>query len=175
MSGFDRDKHLRPLIIGFVGLVLLALVWAYAGYQKSLLGLERQTRGATAALTEFEKALGDYRQLESQLKSQQLAGGDQTGASLISTVEMATQQIGARSQLIYVRPQPDKVRDGLVEEGVEIKLEKLKLSQLVELLYQFEKTQSQMRVAQLRSRTRFENPDLLDAVMILSRLKEDPS
>jgi len=175
MSGFDRDKHLRPLLLGIVGLALLGLVWAYSGYQQSLTRLERQTRGAITELAEFEATLADYRQLEAQLKSQQLAGGDRSEVSLISTVETATQQIGARSQLIYVRPQPDKARDGLVEEGVEIKLEKLKLGQLVELLYQFEKSQGQMRVSQLRSRTRFESPDLLDAVMILSRIKEGRS
>jgi general secretion pathway protein M len=175
MSGFDRDKHLRPLLLCALGLLLLVLVWACTGYQQALDRLERQTRGAITELVEFEAALSDYRQLEAQLKSRQVAGGDQSEVSLISTVETATQQIGARSQLIYVRPQPDKVRDGLIEEGVEIKLEKLKLSQLVELLYQFEKSQGRMRIAQLRSRTRFESPDLLDAVMILSRLKEGRS
>ncbi|NCO50616.1 MAG: hypothetical protein GW875_00770 [Deltaproteobacteria bacterium] len=175
MSGFDRDKHLRPLLLGLVGLALLSLGWAYSGYRQSLTRLERQTRAATVELAAFEAALADYRQSEAQLKRQQLAGGGQSDVSLISTVETATQQIDARSQLIFVRPQPDKARDGLVEEGVEIKLEKLKLSQLVELLYQFEKSQGQMRVSQLRLRTRFESPDLLDAVMILSRLKEGRS
>lgn len=175
MSGFDRDKHLRPLLLSGAGLLLLGLVWAYTGYQQALDRVERQTRGALTELAEFEEALRGYQQLEAQLKSGQFASKDQPEVSLISTVETATQQIGARSQLIYVRPQPDKVRDGLVEEGVEIKLEKLKLSQLVELLYQFEKSQRRMRIAQLRSRTRFESPDLLDAVMILSRLKEGRS
>ena len=96
-----------------------------------------------------------------------------TGAqNLIATVENASQQVGTRNQLLYVRPQPDKAREDLIEEGVEIRLEKLQLQQLVELLYQFESQKQAVKVSQLRVRTRFDNPELLDTVMTLSRFKE---
>ena len=172
MSGFDREKHLRPLLIGGLALLLLCGFWLYSSYQDALHRLERKADASRSELTQLQESIKEYRALQTKL--QQVSRGNSSGENLnlITAVENATQQIGARSQLLYVRPQPDKVREDLIEEGVEIKLEKLLLNQLVELLYQLEETQKQLKVSQLRVRTRFDDAGQLDAVMVLSRFRE---
>ena len=172
MSGFDREKHLRPLLIGGVALLLLSAFLLYSNHQQTLQRLERQATAARSELANFQTSLAEYRSLESKLGQVGMESPAGGALNLIAAVENATQQIGARSQLLYVRPQPDKVRDDLIEEGVEIKLERLQLNQLVELLYQLESVQKGLKVSQLRVRTRFDNEAQLDVIMVLSRFRE---
>ncbi|WP_020675241.1 hypothetical protein [Geopsychrobacter electrodiphilus] len=172
MAGFDQEKHLKPLIAVCLALLLLGSGWLYNSHQQHLAQLDRKIASARNELTELGKTLQEYRQLENQLHKMRPQKSNSTNTNLISTVENATEQVGARSLLIYVRPQPDKARDDLIEEGVEIKLEKMKLHQLVELLYQFDNTGQKLNVSQLRIRTRFDNPEQLDTSIILSQFKE---
>lgn len=172
MGSFEQEKHLKPLVAGIVVLVLIFGIWTYSSYRQTLARLDRKIVATEKDMAQFNDYLQEFRELQSSL--QKLKPRQTTGArkNLISTVEAATDQIAARNQLIYMRPQPDKSRDGLTEEGVEIKLEKLRLSQLVELLYRFDRVVPPLRVSQLRLRTRFENPEQLDAAMLLSRFSE---
>jgi general secretion pathway protein M len=171
MAGFDLEKHLKPLVAGGLALFLIGAGWLYSSHQQRLTQLDRKIESARGELNELGETLQTYRPLENQIQKMKPKSSNNTD-NLISAVENAAQQVEARSQLIYVRPQPDKTQGDLVEEGVEIKLEKLKLHQLIELLYQFNKTDQRLKVAQLRIRTRFDNPEQLDTSIILSRFKE---
>lgn len=169
MSGFDRDKHLKPLLAGGIALFILLLFWGYSSYQRAFDQLERKTRSAQNELQQFQQDIQVYRQLEGEFPDTQ---GPAENQNLITMVENATQQAGTRNQLLYVRPQPDRTSGEVIEERVEIRLENLQLRQLVELLFQFESTQQLLKVSQLRIKSRFDNPNLLDTVMTLSRFKE---
>ncbi|MCF6179395.1 MAG: hypothetical protein L3J63_08415 [Geopsychrobacter sp.] len=173
MGGFNQEKHLKPLLAVILAVLLLGGVLLYSSYQQNLQRLDRKITAARKERVQLKKSLQEYRQLENRLRRIKQKNPNAPRTNLISTVENASQQISARSQLIYVRPQPDKIRDDLVEEGVEIKLEKLKLHQLVELLYQFENNNQHIKVSQLRIRTRFDNPQQLDTSIILSRFNEE--
>ena len=175
MSWFDPDKHLRPLIALGLTLVFLGAFLAWDGYSRMLENLDRKIAASRKDIVKFGEEVGKYRALESQLRAMSTSTRGAGADSLISTVENAADRINARSQLLYVRPQPDKPHDGIVEEGVEIRLEKLQLDQLVELLHLFEQTGRSLRVSQLRIRTRFDNPEQLDTSMILSRFRETAS
>jgi len=172
MAGFDSEKYLKPFVAGGLILFLLGTFWLYSSHRRHLTQLDRQIESARSELSQLGETLQDYRQLENKLQELKPKNSNSGDNNLISAVENATQQVDARSLLIYVRPQPDKVQDELIEEGVEIKLEKLKLHQLVELLYQFGKTDQRLKVSQLRVRTRFDNPEQLDTSIIMSRFKE---
>ncbi len=172
MNGFDREKQLKYLLVGAAVVVLLGVFWGYRSYQRALVDLERKTATTRAELAQLDELLQDYRRLTFQLQDINPRQEAQEHYNLIATVENAAQQVGARSLLLYVRPQPDRVRDDLIEEGVEIRLERLRLPQLVELLYHFDSEPARLTVKQLRIRTRFDNPEELDTVMMLSRLRE---
>jgi predicted negative regulator of RcsB-dependent stress response len=171
MGGFEQEKHLKPLIAAVIILLLLCFGWIYSSHQQRLKRFERKVESALNELTQLNVSLLEYQDLEQQLQALK-SGSSATQRNLIATVEDATERVSARSQLIYVRPQPDKTREDLIEEGVEIKLEKLELHQLVELLYQFDQSGQKLKVSQLRVRTRFDNPEQLDTSITLSRFRE---
>lgn len=173
MSGFEREKHLKPLIAGCLALLLIGGILTYNSYQQSLENLERKIAGAQSELTKLQNSLEEYRALDAHLQKLKRESNSTVGRNLITTVEDAAERIDARSQLVYVRPQPDKNHEDLTEEGVEIRLVKLQLHQLVELLHQFEQVGQRLKVTQLRVRTRFDNSELLDTSMILSRFREN--
>ena len=172
MSGFEQEKHLKPLIALVLILLLLCMGWIYTSHQQRLSRFDRKIESAKIELGQLHSSVQEYLVLETQLERLKPKNSRAAQSNLISTVENATEQISARSQLSYVRPQPDKTREGLVEEGVEIKLEKLQLHQLVELLHQFDQSDQILKVSQLRVRTRFDNPDQLDTSITLSRFRE---
>ncbi len=174
MGGFEQEKHLKPLVAGIIILLILCSVWIYSLHQKNLAGFERKIVSARSELTQLIDSLQKFKEIDTQLRLTSPEGAPGNYPNLISTVENATEQVSARDLLIYIRPQPDKTHDDLVEEGVEIKLEKLKLYQLVELLYQFDKPIHSIKVSQLRVRTRFDNPEQLDTSITLSRFREKP-
>ncbi len=172
MSGFEREKHLKPLIAGTIILLLLGGILVYNSYRQSLARLDRKIVSTRKELVQLQSSLQEYRLLETKLRGLKHQNSAAAGHNLITSVENAAEKIGARSQLVYVRPQPDKTHDDLLEEGVEIRLVKLQLHQLIELLYQFEQSAQRLRISQLRIRTRFDDREKLDASMILSRFRE---
>lgn len=172
MGSFEQEKHLKPLLAAVFILLMLCIGWIYTSHQQRLDRFDRKIESARNELGKLNVSLQEYHELEAQLQKLKPQGTSTPTRNLISTVEAATEQVSARSQLSYVRPQPDKDREGLTEEGVEIKLEKLQLHQLVELLYQFDQSDQMLKVSQLRVRTRFDNPEQLDTSITLSRFRE---
>jgi general secretion pathway protein M len=67
-----------------------------------------------------------------------------------------------------MRPQPSSVQDTVRENSVEIKLEKIRLDQLIRLLYAIDSTDACLQVKNLRVKTRFDDRTLLDAVLTIS-------
>jgi general secretion pathway protein M len=65
------------------------------------------------------------------------------------------------------------MRDGYREERVEIKLEKLRLPELVRLLHALETAAAPLRVTTLRVTTRFEDRNLLDVSALISYTRRE--
>ncbi len=173
MGRFEREQHLKPLLAAVTALLILCGSWLYVGHKNRLERLDRKIVAARTELSNLRVSLQEYRALAARLQKLAPEKTAASGQNLITVVEGAVEQIGARNQLIYVRPQPDQKREDLTEEGVEIRLEKLQLHQLVQLLYQFEQSQQMLKTSQMRVKTRFDNPELLDAVMTLNRFREN--
>ncbi len=173
MSGFDRERHLKPLIAAGLVLLLIGSVLIYDSYKQTLKRLDRKVTSARNDLSQLEVSLQQYRELDARLRKLKRQSNATAGRNLITTVENAAEKIDARNQLVYVRPQPDKTHEDLTEEGVEIRMVKLQLHQLVELLHQFDQIGQRLKVSQLRIRTRFDDQELLDTSMILSRFREN--
>lgn len=170
MSDFDWRQS-KIVIGGAVLIVLLVVFWGYDSYRQSLQRMDRKIASVRNEMKQLDGLFKEYRQLEGVLQGLGPISRDD-GTNLIATVEDAAQKARAKSSLLYVRPQPDRVREEYVEEAVDIRLDQLQLQQLVAMLYQFEKRSAQLKVKHLRVRTRFDNPDSIDAVMTLSRIKE---
>ena len=76
--------------------------------------------------------------------------------------------MASKENLVYMRPQPASTQDGYREDSVEIKLEKIRLDQLVRLLYDIQNADAFLQVKNMRVKTRFDNRTLLDVVLTVS-------
>jgi general secretion pathway protein M len=88
--------------------------------------------------------------------------------SLFSFVEAITAQAATKENLVYMRPQPVSVQEDFKEESVEIKLERIRLDQLVRLLYEIDAANAYLQVKNLRIKTRFDDQSQLNAVLTIS-------
>lgn len=144
------------------------LVWT--PYNNALENLESKIRSRQKQVIEVQNLRQEFQQLNTQIKQAeaQLARG--TTFSLFSFVEATEARVASKENLVYMRPQPSVDQNEFREESVEIKLEKIRLDQLVQLLYEIESANAFLKVKALRVKTRFDNRSELDAVMTISSM-----
>lgn len=159
------------LAIGALVVLVTVLVFGIISpYQNGMDQLDRKIASRQEQLRETEALSRRYQQLQQKLNEarQWLNRGE--AFSLFSFIEDLSGRVASKENLVYMRPQPSSTKDGFREEAVEIKLEKIQLRQLVQLLYQIESAQAYLQVKNLRLKTRFDDRTLLDATLTVSSL-----
>lgn len=154
------------LMAGALVILLLIVVFGIiAPYRTALEHLDSKIASRQRQLGEVQQLSNQYRQLQQQLAASErrlASGGD---FSLLSFVEATSVRLAGRDSLVSMRPQPTATVEGFREETVEVKLEKVRLHQLVQLLYAAETAPAPMLVKTLRVKTRFDDRNLLDVVV----------
>ena len=145
--------------------VLLFLFGIVAPYRAALERLDTKIVSKQRQLVEVRQLSQEYKQLQQQLATSErrlASGGD---FSLLSFVEASSIRLAGRDSLIAMRPQPTATLEGFREEAVEVKLERIQLNQLVQLLYVADTAPAPMLVKTLRIKPRFDDRNLLDVVI----------
>ncbi len=162
----------RIFVFCGLGVLLLILVWLLLinPYFAAMTGLDRRIAGLQRSLS---KAVQMQEQITG-LRQQLVAVGNQRRGSrpLFSDVENLTEQTGVRDQLLSMRPQPATTQGEFRQQLVEIRLEKLRLAQLVKLLHAVEYRSGGIQVKALRVKPRFEDRSSLDVNMTLMTLEK---
>ncbi len=168
----DRlDPRERMFLL--LGVLILAGIFIWfvllSPYISTMQNLDSQIEGQRRNLERVETLRQEIEQLR-----QQLAGFESSGLSgrpLFSQVENLTKQMGVRDQLSSMRPQPDSVQGGFRQQLVEIRLERVTLSQLVGFLHATEYRSNGIQVRSLRIRPRFDDRSRLDVNLVLMSLE----
>ena len=165
------DPRERTIVIA--GVLILAGIFFWLvllnPYMTRLQSLDRQIEGQRRNIERVEALRQEIEQLR-----RQLAGIESPGRSarpLFSQVENLTKQMGVRDQLLSMRPQPDSVQGGFRQQLVEIRLERVTLSQLVGFLHAAEYRSNGIQVRSLRVRPRFDDRSRLDVNLVLMSLE----
>lgn len=157
----------------FVGILMLTgfFFWLVLinPYMSRMQSLDRQIEGQRRNLERVESLRQEIEQLRLQLAG--VEATTRSGRALFSQVENLTKQIGVRDQLLSMRPQPDSVQGGFRQQLVEIRLERVTLSQLVGFLYAAEYRSNGIQVRSLRVRPRFDDRSRLDVNLVLMSLE----
>jgi general secretion pathway protein M len=164
-----------------VMLILAALVvvgtLCYLGmvepYRHGLQRLDRIIGTRRTQLADMRQLQQEYRQLQARLAAGQQQAAKRRDFALLSFLEATASGLAGRENLVAMRPQPPTMRDGYREERVEIKLEKLRLPELVRLLHALETAAAPLRVTTLRVTTRFEDRNLLDVSALISYTRRE--
>ncbi|MFK5927670.1 MAG: type II secretion system protein GspM [Desulfuromusa sp.] len=168
-------KHLNPrektvIIVGLVILILLFVWFAlFNPYFKTMNALDRKISAHRHSLGKVEAMSAQISQLRRQLAD---VGSRSKGKRpLFSLVESLTVQTGVREQLLSMRPQPATTQGKFRQQLVEIRLEKISLSQLVKLLHAVEYRSGGVQVKSMQVKPRFEDRSILDVNMVLMSLE----
>jgi general secretion pathway protein M len=169
-------KRLNPRErqIVLAGLVALGLMLAWFAllnpYLEAMANLDRRIAASQRNLDRAQQLQGRIARLKEELA--RVGPEQQGGGPLFSRVEGLTVRTGVREQLLSMRPQPATTQGGYRQQLVEIRLEKLRLAQLVKLLFAVEYRSGGIQVKSMRVKPRFENRSSLDVNMVLMSLEK---
>ncbi|BCR05989.1 hypothetical protein DESUT3_30580 [Desulfuromonas versatilis] len=169
MIGNLSQRERIALVLGALAVLVTLVFFAVVSpYREALDRLDRQIASRQKQVYEVQSLRRQYLSLQQQLNEaeRRLARGE--AFSLFSFVESLATRVASKENLVYMRPQPTSVKEGFREDSVEIKLDKIRLNQLVQLLYELETTDAVLQVKNLRLKIRFEDRTLLDAVLTVS-------
>lgn len=161
----SQRERLTLLAGALIVAVLLFVFGVVAPYRAALERLDKKIASKQRQLTEVRQLSQEYQQLKQQLDASErrlASGGD---FSLLSFVEATSIRLAGRDSLTAMRPQPAATLEGFREEAVEVKLEKVRLNQLVQLLFVADTAPAPMLVKSLRIKPRFDDRNLLDVTI----------
>ncbi len=169
LSQLSQRDRLALIIGGSFILLTLLVLGVILPYRSSLASLDTAIRSGERQVQEVRQLRQEFLQLQQQLNVAEQKLNKPQNFSLFSFVEGMVTQVATRENLVYMRPQQStSAQEGVREEAAEIRLEKIRLEQLVRFLHGVETTEAYLNVKSLRIRTRFDDRALLDVVMTIS-------
>ncbi|MDF1535518.1 MAG: type II secretion system protein GspM [bacterium] len=166
-----RERWLVAGAAAFVGLAILygfiiqPLVDSQRRYES--MALRKQDE-----MARFRLITVQYRELESALQlleKRALAGG--SDGSLLALMESEAKKLGLADKIASMKPFTSELESGVVQSSVEMRVEKIDLKGLVDLLEALENRKQSAVTSRLRIKTRFDDPTLLDATVMVSTLE----
>lgn len=162
VSTSKRDK--RAVIVSVVAISVFII---FIIFQFLASGTERLTKKVHGLNSDLEKVENIRKQLdESKRRISQLTSSFKSGnEALISVVEdiLVNEQIDRGSFSIKDSNTSAPAVDDLYnEKSVDVEIRKVPLNKIVDLLYKIQVRPSLLKASNLRIRTRFDNPDLID-------------
>ena len=157
-------KNRTAAAIAAVAVVLcLAVVYWAAGRYASV------SRTASARRADFAK----YRAVEEEylkkkafvdIKARKAYASD-VSESTVAAMERIGARVGAKEAFTAIKPLEEKEAAGYTERGVEVRLERIDLNRLVNLLYLLENNRGLFVIREFSMKARFEDPNLMDCSM----------
>jgi general secretion pathway protein M len=155
------------------GILVLALVYfaIVAPYRSALRKLDQQIEARSAQVQEVKLLQTSYLDLKQQMAQVERLLDNRQGFTSLTFIEGLVEQTAGRENLLSMRPQSPETRNEFIIDAVEIKLEKLTLEQVLELLVGIEEADAPMQVKNLYLKQRFDDRSLLDATMTVTSLR----
>ncbi len=144
------------LVCIFTAVYLLAI----SPYQQAMAHLDAQIASRRRQLHQVREL---QRQCQQQRRRMVALRGE--NFALFPFIENQVVTIVGRDNLTSMRPLARISHDGVEEEMLEVKIEKISLAQLVHLLRNIDAVSAPVRVKNLRLQTRYDNSALLDAAL----------
>lgn len=161
----------KIFIVAGVICVVAVLLWigVLAPYQAAIERHETRIESRQKQLQQIHELRNEYLTLNKKLNSaERRLEQASRGFSLFSFLEEVTAQTGVRDRLVSMRPQSTATRGEYREESVEIRLERLALPQIVQLMHSLEQAEAFLTTRSLRIKSRFDDRSRFDTVLVIS-------
>ena len=149
------------VLIGLYILVIPNMLWERAS--------ERELSELTAKYHEFSTLTDRYRSLKASVNAIEQKKTLTKTSSITQAIGDISLSLGIKDKMKSVKlTGTKKVMDQISEESAEIQMEKLNMSEVVNLFYKIENAPMILAVKKVAIKKSFENPELLDVTMSVS-------
>ncbi len=167
----ERDR--RAVMIGAVGVSLMILYLVFHSFSSGAAKLEKRNielhtdlEKIKALRTEYIESKQKIRELSTKIKTEEEA--------LISVVEkiLIDENIERKNFSIKdVNTRAPEPEDFYSEKSVDVDLKQVSLRDLLDILYKLQSRQAFLKVSNLRIKTKFDKPDLMNVSLRISSFK----
>lgn len=162
----------REKIAVALAAVVVSLTVLIAGiilpYRAAMTRLDERIASRQEQILAGRTLAGRIKALQGEVASAERKLQGTQSAPLVSTIEGMIAEIAGKTALLGIRPQPSTPPAGFRQETIEIKLEKIRLEQLVRLLHSIDSAKMALQTESVKMRPRFEDPGLLDVTLVVS-------
>lgn len=164
----ERDKKI--LILGGVFLVLFILFYVYQSYSSQVDKYEKQAVALEQQLVKVKALARDYEESTNRLESitRSIKKEDE---ALISVLEKILVDNRIQREDFSIKDSNTRISD--TEDlydvtSVQVDIRRVQLGKLIDVLYNIQTRESFLKVSDLKMRTKFDKPELIDASFTLS-------
>lgn len=159
----ERDK--RVLVVGGVAAALILLyAFVVSPLTLDLSYKKEQIPKKERDLKEMRVLKDQYLEIQKRLQQAQAAAAKR--GPLLTEIENITKRANLSSKVVSLKPQAGVQTETFKESIVEIRLESITLYDIVNYVYMLE--QDSLRVKKLQFKPRFDNPKLLNSMILVS-------
>lgn len=173
ISTADIDRNKLYLAGGAVALIL-AFALGYGGLNKYK-SFERKVAAKKEEIKKFKALEEEYLRKKSYIESFTKKAYSSGTDSIINLIEGIGNRAGVKERIVSIKPLEEKEVMGYRQKGAEVRIEKIDLNQLINLLYLIENNRSLLVIKEFSMKSRFEDPNLIDVTINLAQLSKVPS
>lgn len=165
---FSPREKLAVAVAGVVVILAILIAGIIFPYRAALQRLDQRMASRQGQLVEARTLVQRIRGMQGEVAATERKLSAASAAPLVATLEGLVAEIAGKEKLLGIRPQPATAPAGFRQEKVEMQLEKVRLEQLVQLLYAIDSAKSALQSDSIKIRPRFEDPALLDVTLVVS-------
>lgn len=159
-SLFSGKKKVRVTAAALAALFCLAIVYLWAGRYRAISTMTAVKKEEYAKFKSLEE---EYLKKKALLDARaRKAYASDAAESAITAIERIGTRAGVKELVTSLKPIEEKETAGYVERSVEVRIERIDINQLVNLLYLMENNRGLFVIREFSMKNRFEDPDLLD-------------
>ena len=166
----DLDSRSR-LRCGYALIALLAVVMGWSALASRTSELERKRAAREAVLKELLPLKAAYR---SAKMTSDLQAGKMATLRPDDSLAKIIEEIGIKGKGVKIAPLKGDERNGVIEDGADVRIEGLTANETVNLVYRLEKGSRPILVKKANLRVRFDDPSHFDLAMTTVLLKPAP-
>ncbi|HWP93573.1 MAG TPA: hypothetical protein VNN20_15375 [Thermodesulfobacteriota bacterium] len=164
----ERDR--KAVLLGAGVLFILIIYIIFQSFSSGKARLEKKAIALEADLKRIQSLRQEY--VESKRRLEEVTSKIKTeDVALISVVEKVLVDVQVDRSNFSISSRTDTSGDLYDEKSVDVDIKKIPLNKAVELLYKIQTNPNFLKVSKFRIRTRFDNPNLLDASFRVSTFK----
>lgn len=156
--------------VAALGIITYGLYAGFSAYAGAIDKLDRGIVQKRNDLEELARIRAQFEHLNRQvgLLDQRILKNEQENFSLLAFLESLAGRTKIRSKISYMRPKSGPETDFYKELSVEMKIERVNLSEAVRFLNSIETAPHVLRIKNLHFKTRYANPEFLDVNFLVS-------